>query len=111
MSSDAALAQAQAERNYKIAQQERAEARRLADIEAELARAKRKREANAPLPKSTLGDDLGEVDDATAWVARSRAAKKDAKDPARRPGGHRAPSRCAAYRAAPSRGAPRIERA
>mmetsp|Transcript_11550 Transcript_11550/g.35592 ORF Transcript_11550/g.35592 Transcript_11550/m.35592 type:complete len:798 (-) Transcript_11550:47-2440(-) len=82
VSSDAALAQAQAERNYKIAQQERAEARRLADIEAELARAKRKREANAPLPKSTLGDDLGEVDDATAWVARSRAAKKDAKDPA-----------------------------
>jgi len=72
VSSSAAKEQAQAEKNFRLAQQASQEARRLAEIEAELARAKRKREASAQLPRSTLGDSDDEVD-AAEWVRRSRA--------------------------------------
>jgi len=74
VSSAAAKAREQAERNFELARAERLEARRLADIEAELAKAKRRREASAKLPESTLGD---QVDDAAAWVQRQRKQKED----------------------------------
>ena len=74
VSSAAAKAREQAERNFELASAERLEARRLADIEAELAKAKRRREASAKLPESTLGD---QVDDAAAWVQRQRRQKED----------------------------------
>ena len=49
------------------------EARRLAEIEGELARAKRKREASAKVEGGELGDSDGEGDvDAAEWVRRSR---------------------------------------
>lgn len=74
VSSAAAKAREQAERNFELARAERLDARHLADIEAELAKAKRKREAAAKLPASTLGDA---VEDAAAYVARLRRQKDD----------------------------------
>ena len=69
LSSSTAKEQAQAEKNFRLAQQASQEARRLADIEAELARAKRKREASAQLPRSKLGDSDDEVDAAERGAA------------------------------------------
>ena len=75
-SSSAAEAQAVAERNFKLARAAQQEARRLSAIEAELARAKRRREASAVLPGPRLGDGDGDDEEAADWVARSRAAAK-----------------------------------
>ena len=70
-----------AERNFALARAAQQEARRLAEIEGELARAKRRREARAVVAGGkSLGDDGGEEElDAEAWVKRSRAAPALAK--------------------------------
>jgi len=75
-SSSALEARAAAERNYALAKAARQEARKLADIEKELAKAKRKREAAAMNGASapSLGDTLP-VESSADWVEKHKKHK------------------------------------
>ena len=75
-SSAAEALRTQAERNYELARAARTEARRLADIEAELSRAKRRRLLRASESKGgSLGDALVNDESAKDWVQKHEKQK------------------------------------